>query len=116
MNLLPEDIHETGPHLQWAIECQLRLIEEVACAPQATETDGPGREEAVARYRRAVQRRYGPWERSRKAGLAVMTAQGAIDWQEALGASPPGLGRRAQSCLLRGGHARRDGRVAVPTS
>ena len=57
MRLLPEGIGETGPNLQWAIECQLQLIEEVACAPQASGTGGPGREEAMEPIRRALKRR-----------------------------------------------------------
>ena len=57
MRLLPEGIDETGPNLQWAIECQLRLIEEVACAPQAAVVGGPGREEATEPIRRALKQR-----------------------------------------------------------
>ena len=57
MRLLPEGIDETGPHLQWAIERQLRLIEEVVCAPQATGTGGTGKEEAMERIRRALKRK-----------------------------------------------------------
>ena len=57
MRLLPEGIDEVGPNLQWAIECQLRFIEEVACAPQASGTGGPGKEEAMERIRRVLKRR-----------------------------------------------------------
>ena len=58
MRLWPECIHESVLNLRWGIELRLQLIEEVACAPQASGTGGgPSKEEAEKRLRRAVRRR-----------------------------------------------------------
>ena len=57
MRLWPEEFAEVEPNLRWAIEWNLRLIEEVACAPQASVTGGPGVEEAKARFLRTRERR-----------------------------------------------------------
>ena len=57
MRLLPDGIAEADANPQWGIELCLQLIEEVARAPQASGTGGPGREEAEERLHRALKRR-----------------------------------------------------------
>ena len=57
MRLLPEQIAELDPNLEWVIVLRLQLIEEIACGQQASANGGPGREAATKRIDWAVERR-----------------------------------------------------------
>ena len=57
MRLLPEEVAELAPNIRWIIERRLQLIKKVARGPQDSGTGAPGKEEAMERIRRAVERR-----------------------------------------------------------
>ena len=80
MRLWPECIHEMSVNYRWGVEWRLRMIEEVVCAPQGSETGGPSMEESVERVRWALQR--GDTEAEDAAFLAAMTAEVREGWRD----------------------------------
>ena len=56
MRMRPESLAELVRNLRWAMEVRLQIMEEVVCGPQDFGAGAPGREEAMERIHRAVER------------------------------------------------------------
>ena len=57
MRLLPEEIAELNPNIQWDVQTLLQVIEEVVCDSQVSGTSAPTKEEETDRMRQAVEAR-----------------------------------------------------------
>ena len=79
VKLLPKRVTDVDPIIRWGIRTRLKLIEEVACGPQASVTGAPGMDEGMKGFLQLLGR---DWKANEEAIVDYMRVEVRKWWQD----------------------------------